>query len=96
MFKRWRGEVIPYGPFQLGRYREPINAFAVLYTVFMTFFLLWPAEAHPTAATMNWTVVLIGGVLVFAAFWWFVEGRKSFIGPDIETTLHERSTQKIR
>lgn len=90
VLKRRRGEHIPYGPFQLGRFRGVINGVAIVYTLFTTFFLLWPATAHPDASTMNWTIVLIGGVLVFSCFWWFVEGRKSFFGPDIEATLNRR------
>ncbi|KAK3718751.1 hypothetical protein LTR37_004970 [Vermiconidia calcicola] len=89
VMKRWRGEYIPYGPFQLGKYRDVINGFAIVYTLFTTFFLLWPAMQNPSAAEMNWTILLIGGVLVFAAFWWFVEGRKSFVGPNIDATLNQ-------
>ncbi|GAB7326944.1 hypothetical protein MBLNU13_g10903t1 [Cladosporium sp. NU13] len=90
VLKRRRGEHIPYGPFQLGKYRNVINGIAIVYTSFTTFFLLWPATAHPDASSMNWTIVLIGGVLTFSCFWWFVEGRKSFVGPDIDATLNRR------
>jgi choline transport protein len=69
-----------------------INGVAIVYTLFTTFFLLWPATAHPDASSMNWTIVLIGGVLTFSGFWWFVEGRKSFVGPDIDATLNRRDT----
>jgi choline transport protein len=92
VLKRRRGEHIPYGPFQLGKYRNVINGVAIVYTLFTTFFLLWPATAHPDASSMNWTIVLIGGVLTFSGFWWFVEGRKSFVGPDIDATLNRRDT----
>ena len=40
---------------------------------------------------MNWTVVLIGGLLTFSCIWWFVEGCKSFVGPDIDATLNRRN-----
>lgn len=88
MWKRWRGEHIPLGPFQLGKWRTPINVFAVIFTVFTCLFLLFPEAANPTAVSMNWTIVLIGGILIISAVWWFIEGRKSFVGPNIEATLN--------
>lgn len=84
-----RGEPIPYGPFSLSRWRNLINGVAIVYTLFTGFFLFWPAMQNPTAVTMNWSIVLVGGVLVFSMFWWFVEGRKSFVGPNIDMTLNQ-------
>lgn len=87
VLKRHRGEHIPYGPFQLGRWRNIINYTAIVYTFFTSFFLFWPSYIDPTAETMNWSIALVGGMLVFAVFWWFVHGRKTFVGPDINATL---------
>ncbi|KAK3654172.1 hypothetical protein LTR56_004227 [Elasticomyces elasticus] len=89
VLKRMRGEPIPYGPFSLGKYRNFVNGFAIVYTLFTSFFLLWPIMISPTAANMNWSIVLVGAVVLFSIFWWFVEGRKSFDRPNIDTTLHQ-------
>ena len=89
MMKRWRGEHIPYGPFQLGRFRDAINIVAIIYTFFTSFFLLWPVTQEPPVAYMNWSIVLVGGIVVIAVVWWFVEGRKSFIGPNIDRTYDQ-------
>ncbi|KAK4889263.1 hypothetical protein LTR27_011940 [Elasticomyces elasticus] len=89
VLKRMRGEPIPYGPFSLSKYRNFVNGFAIVYTLFTSFFLFWPIMINPTAATMNWSIVLVGAVVLFSIFWWFVEGRKSFVGPNIDTTLHQ-------
>ncbi|KAK5169371.1 uncharacterized protein LTR77_005346 [Saxophila tyrrhenica] len=91
MMKRWRGEHIPYGPFQLGKWRTPINVFAVVYTLFVSFFLLWPSLEQVNAEYMNWSVLLVGGIVVISMVWWFVEGRKSFVGPNIDATLHRNT-----
>ena len=90
VLKGLRGEHIPYGPFQLGRWRTPVNIFAIIYTVFTSFWLFWPSIQNPSPVYMNWSIVLVGGAVVFSVFWWFVEGRKSFVGPDIEATLNRR------
>ena len=90
LLKRWRGEAIPYGPFQLGKWRTPINIIAILYTVFTSFFLLWPTSQHTNAEYMNWSIVLVGGIVIISIIWWFIEGRKHFVGPDVERTLERR------
>ena len=87
--KRRRGEHIPYGPFQLGHFRNVVNGIAIVYTLFTSFFPLWPVMENPSAAYMNWTIVLVGGIAVISLVWWFVEGRKSFFGPNIERTLNQ-------
>ncbi|TKA78126.1 hypothetical protein B0A55_02729 [Friedmanniomyces simplex] len=88
VLKRLRGEPIPYGPFSLRKWRNPINAVAILYTFFTSFFLFWPAMMGPTATTMNC------GVVFFSVFWWFVEGRKSFVGPNIEGKLNQLAVKR--
>ena len=85
--KRMRGEYIPYGPFQLGRWRNLVNGIAIVYTLFTSFFLFWPSLANPGVLYMNWSIVLVGGIVIISIIWWFVEGRKSFVGPDIDRTL---------
>jgi amino acid transporter len=106
VFKRMRGEHIPYGPFNLGRWRNLINGVrtlsislrmgcqanervqvAIVYTIFTSFFLFWPASQAVNASSMNWSIVLVGGIVVISIVWWFIEGRKSFVGPDINATL---------
>lgn len=87
LLKRMRGEHIPYGPFQLGRWRTPIDIFAIIYTVFTSFFLLWPAEQKVNATYMNWSILLVGGIIVISVVWWFVEGKKNFVGPDVSRTF---------
>ena len=86
--KRMRGEPIPYGPFQLGRLRTPINIMAIVYTLFVSFFLLWPSSQQTNAVYMNYSVLLVGGVVVISAVWWLIDGRKNYVGPNIEATLH--------
>lgn len=91
VWKRMRGEPIPYGPFQLGRWRNLLNGIGIVYSFFTCIFLFFPAAPGPTPASMNWSIVLVGAVLVFAIFWWYVQGRKTFIGPKLNAnaTDHE-------
>lgn len=77
--KRWRGEHIPYGPFQLGKWRTPINIIAIIYTFFTCLFLLFPTTVDPTVIYMNWSIVLVGGIFVISILWWFIDGKKNFV-----------------
>jgi len=41
----------------------------------------FPGIPDPTSATMNWSVVVLGGVVVFSAVYFVLYGRKSYDGP---------------
>ncbi|KAA1473606.1 APC amino acid permease [Dentipellis sp. KUC8613] len=72
------------GPFHLGVLSLPIAATAVVWMCFMIVILVFPATPDPTAATMNYTVVVAGGVVILSlAYYYFPKygGRYWFKGP---------------
>ena len=75
---------ISWGPFRLGRLGIPINILSIIFSVIGIFFSLWPPTAEVTAQTMNWSVVVYGGFLIFGIVFWFLHGRKVYTGPIIE------------
>src|SRR5271170_4669914 len=76
-----RGDHIPYGPFRLGRWGLPINAFAIIYAIFIAIFLPFPPFLPVTAASMNYGGPVMGFVILFALADWFISGRKRFQVP---------------
>lgn len=38
---------------------------------------------------MNYAVAYLGGILIFAAIYWMVQGRKFYKGPIVEAEAHE-------
>lgn len=76
-----RGDLIPYGPFQLGRFGLPINIFALVYALFISIFLPFPPYVPVTAASMNYGGPVMGFVIIFAIVDWFITGRKRFQVP---------------
>ncbi|KAJ8132573.1 hypothetical protein O1611_g1050 [Lasiodiplodia mahajangana] len=96
LWHRVRGRVKPYvedsehvdadhlvwGPWKVP---EPFgtlnNAFACLYTVFLLFWSFWPESNHPSAAELNWSVVVYGGVILFSITWYILRARRFFKGP---------------
>ncbi|KAI0737826.1 amino acid transporter [Daedaleopsis nitida] len=69
------------GPFSLGKWYMPIGIVAVAWVSFITVLLMFPPEIHPTAETMNYAVVIIMSVFVFASVSWIFSARKWFKGP---------------
>ncbi|KAI9447937.1 amino acid/polyamine transporter I [Lactarius indigo] len=75
-----RDKLIP-GTFHLGRWSSPIGAVAVAWVAFINILLLFPPGQHTNAKNMNYAVVIIMGVFIYAALSWAVSARKWFKGP---------------
>ncbi|KAH9077072.1 amino acid/polyamine transporter I [Lactarius deliciosus] len=75
-----RDKLIP-GTFHLGRWSSPIGAVAVAWVAFINILLLFPPGQHTNAKSMNYAVVIIMGVFIYAALSWVVSARKWFKGP---------------
>ncbi|ESK86661.1 apc amino acid permease [Moniliophthora roreri MCA 2997] len=75
-----RDRMVP-GPFNLGRWSKPVGAIAVSWVSFIVVLLLFPSSQNPVAEDMNYAIVIIGGVVVFASASWMLSARKWFHGP---------------
>ncbi|KAE9397933.1 amino acid transporter [Gymnopus androsaceus JB14] len=71
----------PLGPFNLGRFGKPIGWIAVAWVCFIIIMLLFPPGSGTTGANMNYAVVIMGAVFVFATAWWMLSAKKWFHGP---------------
>jgi len=72
------------GPFTLGIWSIPVAALSVLFMVFMTIVFLFPATPQTTVQEMNYTVVVLGGVLLLSLVWYYFPvygGVHWFTGP---------------
>jgi choline transport protein len=65
------------------------NGYACVYMVFVIFWSVWPAETPVTANTMNYSVVVTGGVLILSGIWYWVRARKEYHGPILEEDVPE-------
>ncbi|KAJ6554278.1 amino acid permease-domain-containing protein [Mycena capillaripes] len=78
------GQEFKRGPFHLGAFSFPIAALAVLFQSFMTVVLLFPAAPTPTAQSMNYAAVVVGGVLLLSLGYYYFPrygGVHWFTGP---------------
>ncbi|KAG1780030.1 amino acid/polyamine transporter I [Suillus placidus] len=59
------------GPFNLGKFSFPVAAIAVSWMVFMNIVFFFPATPQTTVREMNYTVVVLGGFMSLAVFWYY-------------------------
>lgn len=73
------------GPWNLGRWSFLCGVVSTMFTSVMLPLLCFPSVrgSDLTPATMNWTVVVWGGPMVFAMCWWALSARKWFKGPKV-------------
>lgn len=88
--KRIKGDDIPYGPWRLGRWGVPVNAFALIWGIIVMFFSFWPSAYPVNAASMNWSCLLYGATTLFSMIFYYLRGRQRYNGPVIETEVVER------
>ncbi|KAL2037449.1 hypothetical protein N7G274_009729 [Stereocaulon virgatum] len=69
----------PFGTFN--------NVIACLYLVLILFWSFWPQETPVTPSTMNFSVLVFGGTVLFSGVWYFLRARKHFNGPVMEIEL---------
>ncbi|KAJ6469717.1 APC amino acid permease [Mycena vitilis] len=82
------------GPFSLGRWSTPIGAVAVAWVGFIVIVLLFPPGQETNSGTMNYAVLIVMAVFMFAAISWVVSAHKWFHGPirNVDDTAEKRST----
>ncbi|TKA70453.1 hypothetical protein B0A55_10469, partial [Friedmanniomyces simplex] len=94
--KRLRREQVTFGPFRLGKCGFWINAYAIVFGVYVSIFLPFPGEVPVTAVTMNYAGPVFGIVLILAVLDWVFRGRRYYNGPIQEIAAGERPSQLCR
>lgn len=79
-----------WGPWHLpGIFGILNNLYACVYMIFVIFWSFWPPETPVTTSTMNYSVVVTGGVLILSAVWYLMRGRRMYQGPTIDEEVKE-------
>ena len=79
--KRLRGERLPYARWSLGRYGLLMNIAAILFLLVILVFSFFPTVTPVEGSTMNWSILLFGAAIIFAVFYYFFIGRRTYTGP---------------
>lgn len=76
-----------WGPFHLpGIFGILVNGFAVCFGIIIVFFSFFPVATPVQAATMNYSSLMTGSVVLFAIAYYVIWARKTYNGPIVETT----------
>ncbi|KAL8971410.1 MAG: hypothetical protein Q9197_003289 [Variospora fuerteventurae] len=72
---------LPLSRFSLGKYGLAINVIAMLFLLPFFIFCFFPVETPVDKETMNFNVVMFGGITIFATIWYLVGGGKEGYRP---------------
>jgi choline transport protein len=81
LIKRIRGEPLPPSRWSMGKFAIPMNVLALLYITFALIMSFFPITKVVTPASMNWSVLVWGVVLIFALIVYFINGKHIYKGP---------------
>lgn len=77
-----RPESFPAPTLSLGPVLGPIcNIVGISFTIITTIFFLFPPSLPVTGQNMNYAVVVLAMVIIFASVSWGLDGRKNYRGP---------------
>jgi len=80
--ENYKNEVhIPSTPYSLGSWSKPFGLISSLWLMVTSCILFFPTLNPVTVDNMNWSVVIVGGVVVIAASYWVLHARISYKGP---------------
>jgi amino acid transporter len=75
------------GPWHMGRFSTIVNAWACLWTLFVSIIFILPTARPVTADTMNYAAVFLIAILAAAYAYWFLGGKKWYTGPLVEAEV---------
>jgi len=77
------------GPWHMGRYSTAVNAWACIWTLFVSIVFILPTYRPVTADTMNYAIAYLAAIFVAALTYWFAVGKKWYVGPLVEAEVVE-------
>lgn len=79
-----------WGPWSVpGLWGTVNNAYACVYMVFVIFWSVWPPATPVSPSTMNYSIVVTGGVMLLSGLWYVIRGRREYKGPLVEADAME-------
>lgn len=87
--RRMRGPPLPSHRWSLGRWGIIINVASLLFLAPLIFFLTWPLAQPVVASNMNWSSVMLVGVLIIAMIFYAIKGRHEYTGPVVHVNRTE-------
>lgn len=84
-------EHLTWGPWRIPEpFGTIINVFGCAYMFTILLFSFWPIGVNPDAASMNYSSLMCGAVVIFSVVYYAIWGRKSYTGPVVEIDTSKR------
>ncbi|RMZ91401.1 hypothetical protein DV736_g1363, partial [Chaetothyriales sp. CBS 134916] len=77
------------GPWTMGPVSKFVNAWACIWTLFVSIIFILPTVRPVTAQNMNYAIAFLAAIFIAAAVWWYAGGRKWYTGPIVEAEIEE-------
>lgn len=86
----WRQNFVP-GPWHLGKFSIAVNAWATIWTIFVSIIFILPTYRPVTADNMNYAIAYLAAIFLAALVYWYAVGHKWYTGPLVEAELLDGS-----
>ncbi|KAJ5660542.1 hypothetical protein N7507_006993 [Penicillium longicatenatum] len=83
------------GPWHMGVLSPWVNAWACLWTLFVSIIFVLPTAMPVLADNMNYACVYLAAVLLFSLLYWFIRGKAVYTGPVTEAIADEMSEEEV-
>ncbi|KAL9000493.1 MAG: hypothetical protein Q9169_000786 [Polycauliona sp. 2 TL-2023] len=81
IWRRLYGDPLPACRWSLGRSGLAVNIASLIFMTPVLFFAFWPAVTPVEPASMNWSVVMFFGVVIWSLIYYYIWARHSYVGP---------------
>jgi amino acid transporter len=86
-------EKFPKTPISLGRWSSTLGLASIVWLSLTSLVFLFPTVNPVTASSMNYSCVVLAGILFFAALNWELVSKHSFTGPKRRTDSQEHASE---
>lgn len=89
-----QGQGFVPGPWHLGKFSFWINLWAVVWTFFVSIIFVFPTVRPVTKENMNYCIVILAGISLFAWVYWICGANKYYVGPRVQNE-HVEDASKL-
>jgi amino acid transporter len=82
LLHRLKGGRLPQSRYSLGKWGILINCIALIYITPIFVFSFFPATPKPTPDSMNWAIVMVGGISLLATVYYILSAQRTYSPPD--------------
>ncbi|KAF4219531.1 hypothetical protein CNMCM8980_009350 [Aspergillus fumigatiaffinis] len=79
--RRWRNQPLPPARWSMGRFTPFVDTVSILVLIIIWVFSFFPLTEQVNPTTMNWSVVIFGGVTLLSLVYYQLHAKKVYKGP---------------